>query len=84
MTNTARRETEAVLAEIALTRISLAQQEEEWKDGRAHSRALALELITEHGYSVSRTSELTGHHRNTLKIWLDIWNAEHRALKNAK
>ena len=79
MTTHKPRDHEAVLAEVALTGVSLRQAEKEWKDLRAHSRKLTLELVTEQGVSVAKASALTGHTRQTIKIWLDVHNAEHKA-----
>lgn len=61
-----------------MTTISLVKAEDELKSWRAHSRKLTLELITEHGVSVAKAAQLSGHHRATIKIWLDLWNAEHK------
>lgn len=69
-------ELEALLEKQFLLNISLEQAEKDWKNLREESRRNALLLITEHGISLARTSAITGHHRNTLKIWLDIHNAE--------
>jgi hypothetical protein len=73
------RDPEAVLAEVALTGVSLRKAEEEWKALRAHSRKLTLELVTEQGVSVAKAASLTGHTRQTIKIWLNVHNAEHKA-----
>lgn len=69
---------EKVIQEAEQARQEIARVEQEFKDARARSKALALELITIHHVSVAKTSLLSGHTRQTIKIWLDVWNAEHR------
>jgi hypothetical protein len=73
------RDEETVLAALALTGVSLRQAEREWKALRKQNRELTLELITDHGISVAKASALSGHTRQTIKIWLDVWNAEHKS-----
>lgn len=63
------------LRQLADVRDTLAAIEASWKDYRAQSRELTLRLITEHRYSLSRASQLSGHHRNTIGVWLKIHNA---------
>lgn len=53
--------------------------EREWKHWRAQSRTLSLELVTIDKLPVAEVSRLSGHHRNTLKVWLQIHNAEQGA-----
>jgi hypothetical protein len=64
------------LADLAEARGTLEAIEERWKIYRATSRRLTLELITQHGYSIQKAAKLSGHHRNTIMIWLNIHNAE--------
>lgn len=52
--------------------------EREWNDWRAQSRTLTIELITKFGYSTNLAAKLSGHHRNTIKAWLDVYNADER------
>ena len=78
MSTQPRREVEAAAAELAMTGVALRQAEKEWKDLRALSRRITLELVTEHGLSVAKASQMSGHTRQTIKIWLDVWNAEHK------
>lgn len=61
------------------TKQKLAVMEREWKTWRDQSKTLSIELITIEGLSVSKVAQLSGHHRNTLKVWLDIYNAEHKS-----
>jgi hypothetical protein len=63
------------------TREKLTVIEREWKSWRDQSRTLTLELVTLHGVSVARASQLSGHHRNTITAWLNVHNAETRAQK---
>lgn len=64
---------EATVLQHALdTRAQLADIEARWKQLRADSRRYAVELMFDHGYSISRTSTITGHHRQTLKMWAEI------------
>jgi hypothetical protein len=58
------------------TRTALEAAEREWKHLRQQSRTLALELITIDKLSVSQVSQLSGHHRATLTVWLQVHNAE--------
>lgn len=64
------------------TRQKLAEIEREFKHWRDQSRTLTIELVTKEGFSVARASQLSGHHRNTIKVWLDVWNAEHKSAAN--
>ena len=65
-------------------RAKLAAHEQVWQELRAQSRALAIELITVEQISMLRTAELSGHHRATIKTWLDIHNAEVRGQQREK
>jgi hypothetical protein len=57
--------------------------EREWKHWRAQSKTLTIELITLHGYTVSKAATMSGHHRNTIKVWLDLYNAENKQAQRA-
>jgi hypothetical protein len=63
------------------TREKCESLEREWKHWRNQSRILSLELIDVDRISAARVAQLSGHHRNTLKVWLDLYNAEKRAQK---
>lgn len=78
------RELEAALAEMAMTNTTLDKVQEEFRYWRAHSRKITLELVTEHGVSVAKASQLSGHTRQTIKIWLDVHNAEQKGRRDAK
>jgi len=67
---------DSVLAAVAETRGKLEATEQYWKRLRAESRALALQLIIDHGYSLNKTSLLTGHERATLKVWVESARVE--------
>jgi len=69
------------LVAMAETRGTLAAIEERWKIYRQQSRDITVRLVTEHGYSAAKAAELSGHHRTTIKIWLDLHNAEVKAGK---
>jgi metal-responsive CopG/Arc/MetJ family transcriptional regulator len=76
MTTNQDEERDHVLRELARNKEALAEHEREWQNMRAQSRALSMALITQHGYSMNAVAQLSGHHRATIKIWLDIHNAE--------
>lgn len=76
MTQEAKWEESQVLEALRWKRQQLADHEAEWRKLREHSRSLTLSLITDFGYSVARASDISGHHRNTISIWLKIHNAE--------
>ena len=56
----------------------LAEIEESWKFARAAAKANLLECITREQISLARAAEMSGHDRRTIKVWLDLWNAEHK------
>lgn len=68
---------------LAWKRQQLAEHEAQWKELRQHSRDLTMRLITEYGESVNRAAYLSGHHRNTITIWLKIHNAEVKGAKRS-
>jgi len=78
MSETPRDPREAAELRLALWKAQLDEIEQQWKVLRAQARAELLDAITEHGISVAKASRITGHHRQTIKIWLDIYNAEHK------
>lgn len=61
---------DSLLEEVARTRGKLDAIEANWKTTRAHSRALALSLLLDHGYTINKTALLTGHQRATLRVWV--------------
>ena len=65
-----------------MTRVALKHAEDDWKDLRTLSRRITLELVTEHGLSVAKVAGLSGHTRQTIKIWLDVLNAEQKGRQN--
>lgn len=69
---------------MAETRQKLAAIEREWKTLRETSRATTIRLVTQHGVSVAKASQLSGHHRNTIMIWLQIHNAAEKGRRNLK
>lgn len=66
---------------LADTRVKLDAIEREWKHWREQSRFLTIKLVTVHGFSVAKASKLSGHHRNTIMVWLQVWNAEHKSAR---
>ena len=60
-----------LLLRVQNTRERLDAIEKEWKLLRLQSRHYALELWFVHNYSINRISELTGHMRPTLRVWID-------------
>lgn len=66
------------LDELHSVQQQLAAIEDQWKHWRARSRQLSLDLITIDKLPVAEVSRLSGHHRNTLGVWLKIHNAEHK------
>lgn len=72
-------ETARAIANLTENREELLEAEQAWKGLRYLNRQMTLELITSHGISVSKASQLSGHTRQTIKIWLDVWNAEHKS-----
>lgn len=59
------------LQRVRATREQLDAIELKWKRLRLESRHYALELWFVHNYSINRISEVTGHMRPTLKIWIE-------------
>lgn len=82
MTN--ERADEATTLQNALdTRAQLADIEARWKQLRDDSRRLAVALMFDHGYSISRTSTITGHHRQTLRSWVEVEDARRSPRQDA-
>jgi hypothetical protein len=42
-----------------------------WKEERAVSKRLTLSLVTDYGYTLFKASSLSGHHRATIRVWLN-------------
>jgi hypothetical protein len=70
------------LRDIAESRGKLDAIEERWKIERAHNKALTVRLVTEHGLSVAKAADATGHHRNTVSLWVQLHNAEEKARRS--
>jgi hypothetical protein len=73
-----------VLEALRWKRQQLAEIEQQWKEMRGQSRELTIRLVTQHSLSISKAADVSGHHRSTIKAWLDVWNAEQRILKKSK
>jgi len=56
----------------------LAEIEDNWKITRQGARLTLLKAITEEGLSVATAAAESGHHRQTIKHWLDVYNAEQK------
>lgn len=69
---------------IEMYRERLAEIEENWKFVRAAAKQNLLQAITNEGMSVATAARLSGHTRQTIKIWLDVWNAEHKNDQQSK
>lgn len=52
--------------------------EREWKVEREKMRRHAVSLIIDHGESIHKVSEITGNHRKTITLWVQIERAEMR------
>jgi hypothetical protein len=65
-------ELDKLLVTVRLVREQREQFEAALDRCRRESRALAIELIFDHGFSVNRTSMLTGHMRPTLMVWVNL------------
>lgn len=61
---------------LVACRIEREDLEEQLKLSRERSRAYVLQAITETGLSVAKAAELSGHHRQSITLWLQIHNAE--------
>lgn len=72
---------EQTLAALADVNQTLDGISASWKEYRQQSKELTLRLVTVHGYSMARAAALSEHHRNTVKVWLDLHNAENKAGK---
>jgi hypothetical protein len=70
-----------VIEALTWKRQQLADHEKQWKTLREDSKFLTLRLVTEHGVSVAGASKISGHHRNTIMLWLQIHNAEMKSSK---
>lgn len=71
------------LDELHNVQQQLAAIEEQWKHWRAKSREISLQLITEDKLPVAEVARLSGHHRNTLNVWLQVFNAETKGAKRS-
>jgi hypothetical protein len=59
------------LGALAETRARLAAIEAGWKQERAMSKMLTLSLVLDHGYSVFKASQVSGHNRQTVVTWIN-------------
>jgi predicted DNA-binding protein (UPF0251 family) len=73
---------EQTTRDLAESRGTLEAIENRWKIERAHNKALTVRLVVQHGLSVQKAADLTGHHRNTVSLWVQIHNAEEKARRS--
>ena len=64
-------ELDTLLSTVRTMREHREKLESALEKSRRESRALVLELIFEHGFSLHRCTVLTGHMRPTIKVWVD-------------
>lgn len=64
------------LEDLARNSEHLEAVQNEFRAARAESRRISMELITIDKLPIAEVARLSGHHRNTLKVWLTIHNAE--------
>lgn len=70
MTNT-NEELDQLLALARQTKERRMELEADLETCRRQSRSVAIALIFDHGYSLLKTSSVTGHMRPTLRVWVD-------------
>jgi hypothetical protein len=63
---------------LVACRIERESLEEQLKESRERSRAYVLQAVIEQGLSVAKAAELSGHHRQSITLWLQIHNAEQK------
>lgn len=73
---------EQTTRDLAESRGELDAIEARWKIAREWNRTLTVRLVVQHELSIARVSELTGHHRNTVSLWVQIHNAEEKARRS--
>jgi hypothetical protein len=73
---------EQTMRDLAESRGKLDAIEERWKAERDWNRILTVRLVTQHELTIARVSQLTGHHRNTVSLWVQIHNAEEKAKRS--
>jgi hypothetical protein len=62
---------DTILELVRVTRAKREQYEADLAECRRESRALALQLVFDFGYPLTRVSALTGHMRPTLRVWVE-------------
>jgi hypothetical protein len=71
MENTETETLQELLISLEAVRGRLDNIEAVWKKERAVSKRLTLRLVTEYGYSIFKASGVSGHHRQTILVWLN-------------
>lgn len=69
---------------LVACRLERVASEEQLKLARERSRAYVIQAVTEQGLSVAKAAELSGHHRQTITLWLEIHNAEKKGRESAE
>lgn len=69
---------------LVASRIEREEAEEALRLARERSRAYVIQAVTEQGLSVAKAAELSGHHRQSITLWLQIHNAEKKGRAEQK
>lgn len=75
---------EQTMRDLAESKGTLDAIEAKWKTEREWNRALTVRLVTQHELSIAKVAEMTGHHRNTVSLWVQLHNAEEKARKSLR
>jgi predicted HTH domain antitoxin len=70
------------MRDLAESRGKLEAIEANWKIQREWNRALTVRLVIQHELSIAKVAEMTGHHRNTVSLWVQLHNAEEKARRS--
>jgi predicted HTH domain antitoxin len=73
---------EQTTRDLAESRGKLEAIEANWKIAREWNRTLTVRLVVQHELSIAKVAELTGHHRNTVSLWVQLHNAEEKARRS--
>lgn len=75
---------EPILTELAQHKHESERLKKLYEIHRADLRASAIAAVTEYGISVVRAATECGIDRRTLTVWLQVHNAEQKALKKSR
>jgi len=73
----------ATLENLAAMKLEAERLAEQFRIHREDLRAEAIHAVTVNGISVLRAATAAGIDRRTLTVWLQVHNAEQKALKKA-